>query len=324
MESKMMTKSVLTGVGERIGPRDPAMGEYSLVVPADRRCSHASADWRVVVRLGEHVVSRRVCNGSKPWPAFTGGEHSVGQYPDEVIWPAWPATLQEEIDASATPLSDLQAHWDQATGRLRDSAKWMATVIGASLAALIPTAPLAGLSKHLTVVPALVGLVGLLFISVTMVLVLQVMQPQSVDYNDIEDAKEPPSRLGRLRARIFSARSALYEWNKDIRKHADLYLPIGVNSLSALRGLMIVEELTLVAISRVEQNVTDTAVCDILRRARAARAARLHELRAAAASVVTLGVYYQVKRSSGIATYVGATCGFLGIILIVTAVAWPG
>jgi len=232
--------------------------------------------------------------------------------------------LQEEIDASVTPLSGLQAHWDEATGRLRDSAKWMATVIGASLAALIPTAPLTGLSRHLTLGPAIVGLVGLLFISVTMVLVLQVMQPQSVDYNDIEEANASRGLPGRVHMRKAVAGTALYKWKEDIQKHSDLYLPIGVNSLAMLRRLMIVEELTLVAILCAEQNVRETAPRNLLRQASAARSARLHELRATAASVVTLGVYYQVKRSSGIATYLGATFGFLGVIAIIAAVAWPG
>ena len=300
------------------------MGEYSLAVPQDRCCSGESGDWRVVVQVDDHLVSRRVCNGRRPWPALTCDEHSGDRNQDEVIWPAWPATLQEEIDASVTPLSELQAHWDEATGRLRDSAKWMATVIGASLAALIPTAPLTGLSKHLTVAPAVVGLLGLLLISATMVLVLQVMQPQSVDYNDIEEAKASRGLLGALRMGSWSPEGALYKWKQDIQKHSDLYLPIGVDSLAALRRLMIVEEVTLVAIARAEQNASGTAARKLLGKARVARAARLHELRATAASVVSLGVYYQVKRSSKIASYLGATFGFLGVIAIITAVAWPG
>jgi hypothetical protein len=247
-----------------------------------------------------------------------------------VIWPTWPATLQEELDASASPLADLQAHWDAATSRLRDSAKWLATVLGAALAAVIPAAPLADLSRHLSLVPAIVGLTGLVFLSVTMLLILRVMQPQEVSYDQIQNPKEPAglrNKLHRLTCKhprvnqVFE--SPLYKWKENITDHPDLYLPCGVDSLSALRGLMVVEEMTLVALARAEEDAKDGAVSGQLREARAARAARLHELRAAAASIVTVGVYYLVRARSTRATYLGVVTGLLGILAIIAAFAWP-
>jgi hypothetical protein len=317
------TKTDSTSVGDGLAPRDPAVGDYSLVVSQDR-CPSASGDWRVSVEATGHLVSRRVYNGHKPWPALAEDEHFDQRYQDEVIFPAWPATLQEEIDASATPLADLQTHWDEATGRLRDSAKWMATVIGAALAALIPTAPLTHLSRHITAAPASIGSVGLLFMIVTMVLVLRVMQLQSVDYNEIEGAKPYRGLEGALHLPRRAAGGALYKWKDDIQKHADLYLPIGVNSLIALRRLMIVEEVTLMAIACAEQGAKDPDVLELLSRARTARVARLHELRATAASIVSVGIYYKVQGRSNIATYLGAIFGLLGVIAIIIAVAWPG
>jgi hypothetical protein len=76
-------------------------------------------------------------------------------------------------------------------------------------------------------------------------------------------------------------------------------------------------------LARAEEDAENGAVSNQLREARAARAARLHELRTAAASVVSLGEYYQVRARSTYATYLGVTFGFLGIVAIISAVAWP-
>lgn len=206
----------------------------------------------------------------------------------------------------------------------------MAAVIGAALAAVIPTAPLAGLSKHLTVASALLGATGLLFVSVTMVLVLRVMQPQSVSYDEIQNAEAPGHLRLRLR-KIVGKHSAdreapmgsLYKLRKDIEDHPDMYLPCGVGSLCVLRQLMVVEEVTLMALVGTVEQAGDDAASRQLRKARAARAARLHELRTAAAGVVVLGAYYQVRARSTNATYWGVVFGFLGLITIVAAVAWP-
>jgi hypothetical protein len=250
-----------------------------------------------------------------------------GRY-DEVIWPTWPATLQEEMDASASPLADLQAHWEATTNRLRDSAKWMAAVLGAALAAVIPTAPHADLGRDISLWSAILGISGLACVSITMLLVLRVMQPQSVSYYQIQQAKIPVGHLGRLYARVPERsrfrqvlESPLYQWQQNIEQHPDMYLPCGVRSLCTLRDLMKVEEVTLVALARAEEEADGQSVSKLLRKARAARAARLHELRTAAASIVALGVYYQVRARSTCATYLGVALGLIGVVAIIVAVA---
>jgi hypothetical protein len=156
------------------------------------------------------------------------------------------------------------------------------------------------------------------------------MRPQSVSYDEIQDAKAPGGLWGMVHG--FTSKHSwfsqafegpLYKWKDNINKHPDLYLPCGVESLSALRALMVVEEITLMALARAEDNAISDVVSKQLREARAARAARLHELRGAAASVVALGVYYQVRARSTSATYWGIVFGLLGIIVIIAAVAWP-
>lgn len=117
--------------------------------------------------------------------------------------------------------------------------------------------------------------------------------------------------------------SPLYRWQHTILAHPDLYLPCGVYSLVALRQLMTVEQLTLVALSRATKDARNDVARSNLSRAQAARAARLHELRTAAAKIVSVGAYYNVRARSTRATYWGVTCGLLGIVAIIAAVAWP-
>jgi hypothetical protein len=104
-----MIRMALVRFSHDKGRRGLAEGEYSLSESEDRPAC-TSGDWRVLVQVREHLTSRRVCYQGKPWFPDEKYAYPDGQHPDEVIWPTWPATLQEEIDASATPLADLQAH----------------------------------------------------------------------------------------------------------------------------------------------------------------------------------------------------------------------
>jgi hypothetical protein len=306
---------------------NPVLGQYSLP-ESQSRPDCTSGAWQVVVKVRERVVSRCVRYRDELWFANKHSGYPENQPTDEVIWPTWPATLKEDIDASASPLADLQRHWEGATNRLRDSAKWLATVLGAALAAVIPTAPLADFNqRHITGESLALGLCGLLSLSITMLLVLQVMRPGSVSYDEIQNASPPTSRWAkRIRRSEWlndTVKNPLYQWRKNIDEHPDLYLPCGVESLSSLRQLIIVEEITLIALARARENPISQNANEMISDAQAARATRLYELRAAAVGIVSVGVYYKVRASSTMATYGGVLFGFLGLSLIILAVAWP-
>jgi CHASE1-domain containing sensor protein len=65
----------------------------------------------------------------------------------------------------------------------------MAAVLGAALAAVVGTSPLAVMRQHHPATMAIVlGLTGLVFLAITLFLVMQVMRPQSVSYTDIQNA----------------------------------------------------------------------------------------------------------------------------------------
>lgn len=322
----------LGGGGEE---RSYAEGCWSLPESSTRPRSTNGA-WRVVVCAREHMISRRVWYKECSWRPDDESADPGGQRPAndlnaaEVIWPTWPASLAEETAMSTSPLADLEQHWDATISRLRDSAKWMAAVVGAALASIVPTAPFTGLGqRHLTAASATLGLAGLIFVTITTLLILRVMRPQSVSYDDIREARSPAGLMGRLHDLIRytpfrqALESPLYRWQTSIQEHSDLYLPCDVNSLTALRQLLIVEEITLKALACAREDARLGAVRKKLTDAVAARAARLYELRATAASIVAVGVYHTVRARSSVATYVGAASGLLGFVCLIAALTWP-
>jgi hypothetical protein len=105
-----------------------AEGEYSLPkFPGST--SRTNHDWKVDVRAYEHVIRRWVERDGEGW--VPPGENLADAHVGEVIWPTWPTNLAEEKETSCTPLAELEQHWNATTNRLRDTAKWMAAVLGA-------------------------------------------------------------------------------------------------------------------------------------------------------------------------------------------------
>jgi hypothetical protein len=248
-----------------------------------------------------------------PWATFT--------FFRQTSWSGFAAATSRSrrggtrcAQALGSPLAGVHKRWRRASDRLRDSAKWMAAVLGAALAAVVGTSPLAVMRQHHPATMAIVlGLTGLVFLAITLFLVMQVMRPQSVSYTDIQNA---PHRRGLLQP-------PLSKWRETVESHEDLYLPCGVKCLTSLRQSMIIEEATLMALARAQGHDPDEQTSERLREAETARAARLFELRTAAAQIVTIGEYYKLRARSTRATYGGILCGLIGSAAIIAAFAWP-
>ena len=176
----------------------------------------------------------------------------------------------------------------------------------------------------------MLGLAGLLSVSVTIILVLRVMRPRQVSYDSIREAAPPTGLAGRLHGLVcrhtpyhHALQSPLYRWKEAVTRHPDLYLPCGVGTLDTLRQLLTIEEITLMALASARENAASDAVRSKLTDAQTARAARLHQLRSAAASIVAMGAFYRTRARSTQAMYGGVAFGLAGIIAIVAAAAWP-
>jgi hypothetical protein len=143
---------------------------------SDGTGSGGDAEWRVTVfprPVGR--VKRRVWSDGEEWIP-----DRREWCPEMTIWPTWTPGLADAI-SSGSALQGVHDYWQAAGDRLRDSAKWMATVLGAALAALVGTSPLAGMHEHAArPIAIIIGLGGLVPLVLTLFLVLQVMRPQSV------------------------------------------------------------------------------------------------------------------------------------------------
>lgn len=278
------------------------------------RQAEASAEagptcWKVALSTDGHQIRRDIWADGIPWDPAEEGWECEG-----VIWPTWPATPADERASPGAPLTEVHERWSKAGNRLRDSAKWMAAVLGAALATVVGASPLATMrQQHLSTAPIVVGLAGLVFLGITLFLVLQVMRPQTVSYADIQNARRYPGPL----------QPPLSKWRETVESHEDLYLPCGVKCLTSLRQSMIIEEATLMALARAQAHASDEQFSKRLCAAQTARTVRLHELRAAAAQIVTIGEYYKLRARSTRATYGGVLCGLIGSAAIIAAFAWP-
>jgi hypothetical protein len=143
------------------------MGSTYQLRTSDGTGNRGLATWGVTVLPGPSgEIVREVQVDGKEWEAEW--------HPEPTIWPTWSPGVGAEAGAGAS-LQGAHDYWKDAGDHLRDSAKWLAAVIGASLGALVGTSPLADIWQHrLPTAAYLVGAAGIVLLGVTLLLVLQV------------------------------------------------------------------------------------------------------------------------------------------------------
>jgi hypothetical protein len=257
------------------------------------------AFWRVVVKPGRHgTVERTVYKGDGERELTEWSASIESWVPEKVIWPAWSPDLAPGGKDHRTPLSVISEHWSGLADRLRESAKWMSTVLGAALGLFLGTSPLGELrydERHRVAI--LFGVLGLVCLSVTLFLLLLVIRPSAVSFADVQLSKVKGIR----------ALYPLARWKRVVETQQDLYLPIGIDSLDSLRQAAIVEEGTL------------TALAFGLQEACGARAARLRDLQSAVAEIAAIGEFYKVRWRSSWVSVVGVVLAGAGIFFVIAA-----
>lgn len=163
----------------------------------------------------------------------------------------------------------------------------------AALATLVGTSPLTPLRQHHTTADIALLLTGLLLLCITLFLIVQVMRPQTVSFNDVQCAS--------TQGGLFTP--ALGKWRATVESHQDLYLPCGV--------------------TKAKESKEHHGMRKNLEEAQEARGVRLTELRHAAAQVAMIGEYYKLRALSSRATYGGILCTLVGIAAIISAFTWP-
>jgi hypothetical protein len=249
---------------------------------------------------------------------------------DEVIWPTWPANTSD-VQLAGSPLAELERDWLDVGRRLRESAKWMSTVLGAALGTIVGASPLADLEgHHMQVTTIVILFAGLALLSVTMLLILRIMQSGAVSYESVQNA-DPSVGLATTVRKLFRRNkpdshfleNPLHQWRRTVTAHKDLYLPCRVNSLRDLRHAMEDEEETLRQLADAANHPGGELTGDLLAKVQAARVARLLELRMAAARITSVGEGYVLRARCTVAMYGASITGLLGTAAIILAFAWP-
>ena len=297
-----LPSALSTAAGEQTGVEtfDPISYE---VRTSDGLPDGCEATWKVQISPHGELIRRDVWIGAQPWDPAKEGWESEG-----IIWPTWPNRLEDEAAMRRSPLDEAHDYWTNAANRLRDSAKWMATVLGAALAAVVGTSPLAHLEGHrLTWISVTLGVCGLLLLGITLCLVLQVMRPQPVSFIDVQTRSGGP----------------LEKWRAVVESQHDMYLPCGIVSLTSLRQSLVIEQVTLQALARARATTQDETESRRLGDAQTARTVRLIELRGAAGRIAAIGEYYMLRARTTRDTYIGVTLALAGTTSIVGAFLWP-
>jgi hypothetical protein len=304
--------SVTAGTAEREQPYDqeelPTELARCHLITSSATAEQSESDWLVVLSTDGNKVRRDIWRDDVAWQAV-----AEGWEPEGIIWPTWPVRPIDEMSSAESALNGVQKYWTKSGNRLRDSAKWMATVLGAALATLVGTSPLTSIRQDHTTTAMLLLVLGLLLLCVTLFLVLQVMRPQAVSFTDVQASRKHSGPFG----------SALGKWREIVESHQDLYLPCGVKSLTSLRQSMIIEKITLMALAQAKEGQEHRGMRKQLEGAQEARVLRLHELRDASAQVATIGEYYKLRSRSTRATYGGILCTLTGMSAIIAAFTWP-
>jgi hypothetical protein len=233
-------------------------------------------------------------------------DNNVLQRFTERVWPAWVPGPD-----SGSSLTDFEKNWADASSQARATAKWIATILGLALAALIGSAPLSGIrNEYIPLRAYIIGGIGLVCIACTLFLVVRVLVPQITGFEDLISGKRP---------------------FKDLRErfqlNSGIFLPVRIRTFAELGGRARLEALTLDQLeTRIEGHQGDPAKKEelgVLCEAHDGRTKWLAYLKQTAAQWAVVGSYLVVKDRVGWARILGLITGLAGTALIVIAFLMP-
>jgi hypothetical protein len=214
-------------------------------------------DWS---RVNEVCRVRVIGDGKCAWRDYECDGPEKGPF-KELIWPVYVPTpasesagdkggnKEDDKASGASPaVSAADKYWAEAAHQARSTAKWIATSLGAALAAIIGTAPLTplgGKGVHWLSWPGLAIVGGLALLGVTFFMVTSVLVPGMTFLTNLKrskDAKPNNDRWFHDHLGVCSAQRAL--GRRAACEHGVL-LPIGITSLDELGHRIRLDDLTL-------------------------------------------------------------------------------
>lgn len=239
---------------------------------------------------------------------------------EEPVWPVWVPALDCE-----TTIADFEKECADDSALARSTSKWLVTILGAALALLIGSAPLANL--HDVNIPwyaYLYGGIGLAFVVLTLFLVIRVLIPRVPGFDDLT-GKEPRFK----------------ELKKRLEGHSGVLLPIGITSLdelacraqlesrtlSQLAGLLAEGKKPVASINKqecaAESLINKGKKHATLAAAQAGRAQWLEYLTQTITQWTVVASYEEVRKRAELARNLGLIAGAAGTALIVVAFLMP-
>jgi len=224
----------------------------------------------------------------------------------------------DQTDATATT----DAFWAKAPDQARSTAKWIATVIGAALAAIVGTAPLSPLGGKDIDWVSLSGLligIGLALLGVTIFLVLSVLVPGIPTFADLMKPIPVPKFLRwELPWWIpMSTPRARWLMAEKVAEKNGVQLPIGIHSLNELGYGIRIEEMTLDRIAERLAQTKDKDQIAAWTKVKTDRGQWLESLKSSVAQWTIVGSYLSVKVRSDRARSIGLVSGIVGGALLV-------
>jgi hypothetical protein len=257
-------------------------------------------DWKLVCKEGRITVALDPQQDAL-WRTVTFGgddEHKIR----EQVWPIW--VPQEDSDSSA---SDFEKSSEDSASQARSTAKWVATILGAALAALIGSAPLSGIrDDYIPRAAYLCAGFGLAFLVFTIFLVIRVLIPQVTLFGD------------------FFKDDHFKDLEEIIERSSGIMLPIGISTLAELGGRVRLEAITLNELARDAAEQSSPIGADLADSARTGRGKWLEYLSRQVDQWTAIASYDEVRQRVGFVRIGGLITGGIGTALIVLAFLIPG
>jgi hypothetical protein len=155
-----------------------------------------------------------------------------------------------------------------------------------------------------------------------MFLVMRVLLPHATTFADVQESDQPRRSHSRFWKIFHPSTAILQKWKEDVERQQDLYLPSGVKCLTTLREVMVIDDLSVLALADAIcfDHIEQTDI-EYISEAQKARLARLVEWRTAAARVAVIAEYRRLRRTSQWATYLGSVTGLLGVAFVIACFA---
>jgi len=234
-----------------------------------------------------------------------------------------PGSKSGDERSDESGLTRFQKHWEDASVQARSTAKWIATIIGAALGALIGTAPLSGLQgKQIPESAIIAAALGLVLIATTLFLVLRVLVPSVTGFGDI------------IRPRKLPRWSKFYHLQVQASRGGGVMLPPGISSLAELGWRTQIENQTLDKVAEKMKEASEDLAPGLGALKSAAQLGALKEaleirgrwcayLTEEVTGWTSIASYIVVKRAAGVARFWGLLFGVIGTALIVWAFLQP-